>query len=341
MRSPVVSILFPYRNSSKFIHRSIESIREQSVNDWELIAVNDQSTDGTDQKIRNIIGSDPRVRLFNCRSSGIVPALNLAIKESRSELLIRMDSDDFMSYDRLEKQIEFLKENPDIGVVASRVKYRCNEKTAVHSGFERYVAWSNSLMEREEISFHRFEESPIVHPSVAFRKSLCELHGDYRNGLFPEDYELWLRWFSKGVEIHKLPEYLLDWYDDQNRASRIGTKYTRLGFQQIRARYLGKWLDENNLSGKSLIGWGAGKIARSQLNCLAENQIFLDRIYDVDPKKIGKLCSGVPVHSIEDFSLKSAEFMLIFCGSHDVKAEIGQFLKDKNLAHGLNYLFFG
>ena len=83
---------------------------------------------------------------------------------------------------RLEKQVDFLAKHPDIGVVASKVCYKTNPGEPFREGFEEYVKWSNSVLEEYEISLFRFEESPIVHPSVVFRKMLFKSYGGYRDG---------------------------------------------------------------------------------------------------------------------------------------------------------------
>ena len=193
-----VSIILPYRNASKTILRCIKSIQLQTLKNWELLAINDQSTDTTEKKIQSLLNNDPRVKYYSTQKPGIVSALNLGIERASSDLMARMDSDDVMHPLRLEKQVGFLERHPEIGVLASKVCYKVNHGEPYGGGYEKYVEWSNSILEEYEISLYRFEESTIIHPSVVFRKILFNEYGGYRDGPFPEDYELWLRWQSKG-----------------------------------------------------------------------------------------------------------------------------------------------
>ena len=115
-------------------------------------------------------------------------------------------------------------------------------------------------------SLFRFEESPIVHPSVVFRKMLFKSYGGYRDGAFPEDYELWLRWQSRGVEVCKLKDMLLDWYDSKNRTSRIEARYSKTSFQRAKGKYLKAWLEEQQHHQKKLDLLGSGTSSK-ELSC--------------------------------------------------------------------------
>ena len=340
MNRPAVSIILPYRNASKTIFRCIDSIRLQTLQTWELLAINDQSTDTTEKKIRSVVNDDARVKHYSTSKPGIVSALNLGVERANSDLLARMDSDDVMHPLRLEKQVEFLRRHPDVGVIAAKVCYRINPGQPFGEGFEQYVKWSNSVLEEHEISLYRFEESPIVHPSVVFRKMLFKSYGGYRDGAFPEDYELWLRWQSRGVRICKLKEVLLDWYDGKNRASRIETRYSKTSFQRAKAKYLKAWLEEQQHHKKKLICWGAGKVAKAQIRILIENNILIEGIYEVDPRKISNKFLGIPIWDVKEFNLQSTEFMLVLTGSRNAKDKIKHFLELKNLVYGKHYLFF-
>tara|TARA_B100001093_G_scaffold430909_1_gene426772 strand:- start:399 stop:1424 length:1026 start_codon:yes stop_codon:yes gene_type:complete len=340
LNRPAVSIILPYRDASKTILRCIKSIQSQTLENWELLAINDQSTDTTENDIRSLASDDPRVKYSHTKKTGIVSALNLGVEGATSDLFARMDSDDVMHPLRLEKQVNFLARHPGVGVIASKVCYKINPGESYGEGFAEYVKWSNSIQREHEISFHRFEESPIVHPSVVFRKMLFKNYGGYRDGPFPEDYELWLRWQSRGVRFCKLKDILLDWYDSENRASRIEIRYSKPSFQRAKAKYLKAWLDEHQHHQKKLIGWGAGKIAKAQIRILIENNILLEKIYEVDPKKIGTHFAGIPILDVRELNLQSTEFMLVLTGSRSAKNKIKDFLGVRNLVYGKHYLFF-
>lgn len=116
----------------------------------------------------------------------------------------------------------------------------------VAAGYARHVSWTNRLLTHDEISLARVVESPLAHPSVTFRRELVERWGGYREGDFPEDYELWLRWLEAGVRMDKLAESLLVWNDSPTRLSRCDRRYDKEAFYRLKARYPGRWLAAHN-----------------------------------------------------------------------------------------------
>ena len=100
--------------------------------------------------------------------------------------IARMDADDICRPERLALQADFLDREPGIGLVGGRVEYLGDAKK--NEGLAHFVRWSNSLIAARDISLYRFVESPLIHPSVMFRRALPERFGPYRDGPFPEDY---------------------------------------------------------------------------------------------------------------------------------------------------------
>jgi hypothetical protein len=201
------------------------------------------------------------------------------------------------------------------------------------------VEWSNQVLSEKDIDLAQFEESPVVHPSVMYKKDLVVTYGGYRDGPFPEDYEFWLRCLSKGARFHKLKCILLEWFDSSGRASRNQSQYSQEAFQYTKALYLKSWLIEKGLGGKSICAWGAGVIAKKQARILSQNNIWVKKFYDIDPLKIGKTVDMAPVCNIEDISLRNHEFLLILAGARSIKPKIRSFLNKKKLIAGEHYLF--
>jgi cellulose synthase/poly-beta-1,6-N-acetylglucosamine synthase-like glycosyltransferase len=119
---------------------------------------------------------------------------------------------------RLELQAAHLREHPGTGVVACRVEFGGSREAC--AGYAAHVDWTNALLTHEAMSLARFVDAPLANPSVMFRRELVAAHGGARQGDFPEDYEMWLRWFEAGVRMDKLPQALLVWNDPPGRASR-------------------------------------------------------------------------------------------------------------------------
>ena len=339
MNSPPVSIILPYRNVSKELNRCLQSIKNQTMRDWDLLAIDDGSTDESFELFSLASEDDPRIQTYRSIGSGIVDALNLGLSISRAPIVARMDADDVMMPSRLQKQFKFLVENPSVDLVASQVFYKNKADVIRVSGFKHYVEWSNHILTEEEIELSQFEESPVVHPSVMFKRDVIIENGGYRNGLFPEDYELWLRCLSKGVKFHKIEDKLLEWVDSDQRASRKQSQYLKEAFQRAKALYLGSWLSRKGLSGKSLCAWGAGEVAKKQAILLKENDLNIEEFYDTDPAKIGRTVDGVIVSSVDNIQPNDQKFLLILAGARSIKLKIKTFLNERKLICGKHYLF--
>jgi glycosyltransferase involved in cell wall biosynthesis len=264
--APQISVVLPVSNGFATIGAAVESILEQSSREWELIVVDDGSTDGTDAVLAGFSssGASPAVasghlRIVRTPHRGLVAALNTGLATATGDLIARMDADDRAHPDRLARQRAFLLENPHIGIVGSAAVTPPREGNA---GYRRYTEWVNGLTHWRQIRRARFIESPLIHPTVMFRRDLVDRHGGYREGPFPEDYELWLRWFAAGVKAAALPEPLLIWNDPPERFSRTPTAMQdRDAFYRIKAEYLARAVGEAR-RGRAVILWGGGRRTR-------------------------------------------------------------------------------
>lgn len=268
---PKISILLPFHNAEEQLSDAIESMLNQSYEDFELILINNNSNDSGDEIAAKFVESDQRVKLINEARQGIVYALNTGLEVAQGEFIARMDADDISYPTRLEKQIAFFEDHPEIGVVGTQVRHvPTTEDPESQEGFDQYISWSNRIITHDDISVNRFIESPIIHPTVMFRKELVDAYGSYRNGDFPEDYELWLRWIAEGVKMYKIPEVLLDWTDLPERLTRTDMKYTDQAFFEVKSKYLFDWLKNNNRFYPEVAVWGAGRKSRQRFFILHE-----------------------------------------------------------------------
>ena len=196
--TPAVSILMPVRNEERFLPAALDSISRQTLQTWELIAVDDGSTDATPTILAAAAEADPRIRVLSTNGQGLVPALNMGLAACCAPLVARMDGDDISHPARLAEQATFLAGNGDVGLVACSFRhFPCH---AVGSGMAAYEQWQSRLMDHDAIMTDRCVESPFVHPSVMFRRSCVEAVGGYRDRGWPEDYDLWLRLAAAGTD---------------------------------------------------------------------------------------------------------------------------------------------
>lgn len=334
---PKISVVLPVYNAEDTLDKAIESIANQTETDFELLLVNDGSEDRSPEIIKRWDGYDDRIESIHIEHKGIVAALNKGVEHAGGRYIARMDADDIASADRLEKQSRYLDEHPDTGLISSLVKHLGDKKEK--AGYARYVKWINSLTNHQQISINRFIESPLAHPSVMFRRQLVNEFGGYRQGDFPEDYELWLRWLEKGVRMQKIPEILLEWRDKPGRLSRTHKRYSTDAFYRIKAKYLARWLAENNSRHPDIMVWGAGRTSRNRAEYLCQHGIRITHYVDIDSKKIGNIVDNRPVIDYRNLPPPDENFVVSYVGLRGVNKGIREKLEEQNYRLGEHFIF--
>ncbi|HIJ81963.1 MAG TPA: glycosyltransferase [Desulfuromonadales bacterium] len=297
MNSPV-SILMPVYNEARYLQAALDSLYRQTLTSWELIAVDDGSTDRTPEILANAARNDRRISVLKCKRAGLVAALTIGLKACRFPLVARFDGDDICHPLRLELQAAYLDTHPETGLVAC--DFRHFPRSGIKQGMIDYESWQNSLKYHELIIRDLFVESPFVHPSVMFRRSTIERCGGYRDNGWPEDYDLWLRMAGAGVQFARLPQTLLFWRDHPQRATRIMKEYALQAFRACKCHYLlHGFLRETTF----IVIAGAGQEARAWQRLLSASGVSVSAWLDVDPKKIGRTLHDAPVLHPESLDL--------------------------------------
>lgn len=293
--TPKVSILMPCYNAADTLDEALDSLAAQNLQDYELVAVDDGSNDGTLEKLQQRARSDARIHLLAQSHAGIVPALNAGLGACQTDLVARMDADDRARPQRLERQLAFLDANPEVAVVGCRVAGFPVEQ--VRQGLQIYLEWQNDLLSDEDIRREIFVESPLAHPSVMFRRSWVERAGVYQDNGWAEDYDLWMRLYLAGAHFAKLPEVLLEWRERPERLTRLDGRYSLENFLRLKAYYLARG---PLASRDAVILWGAGMVGRRLSKHLLRQGVLLVAFVDIDPRKIGRLRRGLPILSPEE-----------------------------------------
>jgi glycosyltransferase involved in cell wall biosynthesis len=292
---PLLSVLMPCYNAAETLDEAMQSLARQTLTDFEIVALDDGSTDETPQLLEAWAEKESRLRVLFRPHEGIVSALNAGLKACRSPYVARMDSDDRSHPERLARQAAYLQAHPQVGVVSCRV--RGFPAGQVRQGFQVYIEWLNSLINDENIRREMFVESPLPHPSVAFRREVVLVAGGYQERGWAEDYDLWLRLYLEGVCFAKLPEILLEWREHPERLTRTDGRYSLENFLRAKAFYLAR----GPLAGRdAVIVWGAGMIGRRLSKHLARQGAPLAAFVDIDPKKIGRTRRGLPILPAQD-----------------------------------------
>jgi len=284
---PAVSVLLPCYNAATTLNEALESLQAQTFTDFEVVLVNDGSTDETFALLQSWTARDARFRVFHQAHAGIVAALNAGLTHCMAALVARMDADDRCHPERLGKQVDYLVRHPSTSVVGCQVAGFPAEQ--VRGGFQVYIEWSNSLITDADLRREMFVESPLVHPSVMFRRIAVT---GYEEHHWAEDYDLWLRLYLQQAVFYKIPEVLLEWRESPTRLTRTDGRYSLENFLRAKAHYLahGPLADRS-----AVIVWGAGMIGRRLSKYLLRQGLPLAAFVDIDPRKIGRTRHGRPV----------------------------------------------
>ena len=189
--------------------RSVESVLSQTYEDFELTCIVNDSSDGTEKILTDFAKRDSRVNIFHS-SAGLVPALNFGLSVAKHDIIARQDADDLWYPEKLEKQVKFLKKNPEIDIVGVQIR-------SVDEKFEETRQEPKRPTKDLQIKSALLSGWNVIpHPGVVFRKRIMEKLGGYDDTFpFAEDYSLWpraVRWYRFGI----IDEVLLDYTSKHN-----------------------------------------------------------------------------------------------------------------------------
>ena len=330
---PAVSVVMPVRDAADTVTSAVDSILDQDFEDLELIAVDDGSRDGTAGRLRAV--ADPRLRTLHFQQpQGLVPALNRGLDEARAPLVARMDGDDLSLPGRIGQQVELMRRHPDVGVCDVLVEI-FRDDGPPGGGYLAYQRWLDSIHTHRDFEREFLVENPVVHPASMARASLLRQVGGYRDGPFPEDYDIWLRCLRAGARFHKLQQRLVRWRDHGNRATRTDPRYARTAFFTLKWEHL---CATRLASGPRVAVWGAGPTARPWLRSLKRRDL-LSGVLDIDPVKIGRTRQDVPIVHPDDLESVPFDLLLIAVGARGARELIRARLAGTSLREVDDFLF--
>jgi len=200
MDNVTVTVLMPVFNGGKYIAEAIDSVIRQSYTHYELLIIDDGSTDNTLEVIRSF--EDARIRVISQSNAGVAAALNKGLEHAKGKYIARFDADDVCLPSRLQVQVQFLDTHPDYIVVGSEAEYISEENDHLFH-FKSYAHQNN------EIQKTLYTHCPFIHSSVMFRKEVVTANGGYLELAHNmEDYLLWIQ-ISKAGKFHNLAQPLI------------------------------------------------------------------------------------------------------------------------------------
>jgi glycosyltransferase involved in cell wall biosynthesis len=205
--NPRVSVLMPVRNGLPWLREALESLASQTLTDFELVVLEDGSTDGTADFLAS--WRDDRMRVIPTGGVGIAVALNIGLGAASAPLVARHDADDVSVPERLAVQTEYLTQHPDVAVLATVADYIDDDGRPVDN------EWVQTIRRQQDVAVtpeQIRELMPLTccmtHGSILARTACLRAAGGYRPSMAPaEDYDLWLR-LLPAVQLAKLPERL-------------------------------------------------------------------------------------------------------------------------------------
>jgi len=199
---PLVSVIMPAYNAEKFAEKAIQSILNQTLKNFELIIINDASSDKTLSIIKKFQKNDSRIKIItNNKNLQIASSLNIGIKHARSNFIARMDIDDFSYPDRLLQQYNLLKSNEKVAVVGTDM--------IIVDRQDKEISKREYPTESHELKKLMFRYSPFGHPTVMMRKDIFHNVGGYNETKVPcEDIDLWFK-IGKDFEFASIGKALL------------------------------------------------------------------------------------------------------------------------------------
>lgn len=228
--TPRVSVVLPVYNGSMFLREAIDSILNQTMQDLELVIVDDGSTDSSREIIASV--TDPRVvTILRDRNYGLADTLNLGVDTASASLIARQDQDDLSFPQRLARQVDFLASHPQVGLLGTWAEIRSidNHGTWRPTGAHRHP--DRDVVLRWRLLWN----NPFVHSSVMFDRQIFQDAGRYGTdprASFPEDYDLWSR-MAPHTCLANLPEALVSYRQSPSGMSRTRSEDIKAGILRI------------------------------------------------------------------------------------------------------------
>ncbi len=334
MQRPLVSILTPFKNTARYLEDCLESILNQIFTSWELLIVDDGSTDDSRIIVQNYTDKDSRIRLFNNQGTGIIEALRTAYSHAEGTFITRMDSDDIMMENKLTELHKSLQTQGRGHLAIGKVRYF--SEAGIGNGYKRYEAWLNSLTTKGNNFDEIYKECVIPSPCWMVHKTDFDKCGGFTPNTYPEDYDLAFRFFKYGLKCIPTNEVLHLWRDYVVRTSRIDVNYAENSFLLLKVNY---FLELSYQKKKKLIVWGAGTKGKKIAQLLIVKKVPFDWICN-NPKKIGKLIYGQTLKPVNYLSSVENSQCIISVANLEAQLEIKQFLKSFELSVLNDYFFF-
>lgn len=253
---PTVSVITPAYNVEQYLGIALESVLAQTFSDYEILVVDDGSSDSTPAIAERFAARDPRVRVFHKPNGGISSSRNVALREARGELMALLDGDDLWDPQFLETQVEILRRRPDVDIITANARNLGGRRSGKPAR-----PWPDRRPPPDLLQIIADEEAVFI--MCMFRRRVYETIGEFDERLRTnEDYDYWLRAALQGFRFCRNPQPLAQYRrrNDSLSASEINMLQGILKvYRKFRASLADKPLERSVLD---------AQIARFETECL-------------------------------------------------------------------------
>lgn len=276
----MISILLPVKNAAPWIAEALASVQLQDYVHWEVLAVDDHSDDESLEIVRQFAAEDARIVPLENDGSGIIPALQLALRHATGTFVTRMDADDCMPPIRLTRFVKALCQHGAGHVVTGRVHYF---PEPVSPGYLKYERWLNDRVAKQDHAQHLFRECVLASPNWMLWRSDVDQFRLFDALIYPEDYDLVFRMHAAGLRFVAVDALTLRWREHPSRTSRNSEVYQQQAFFQLKL----EWFFRLKINGdQALALFGAGTKGKIVARFLLDHAIPF-AWYDIKADKYG------------------------------------------------------
>ncbi len=331
----MVSIIMAVKDTEPYLPGCLDSILAQTYEHWELIAVNDHSSDRTPEILEEYRKKDARIRVFHSQRHKLIPTLKEGYQHVRGSLINRMDSDDKMPEDKLEALVtEWMKHGKGT-IIAGGTQHFVDEGE-VGDGFLRYEKWLNQVAAQGTHYQEIYQECVIPSHSWIIHKEDFDLVGAFEPEVYPEDYDLCFRFYKAGLRVVGIDKVLHFWRDRSNRISRTWEEYKDNRYFELKIPYFYE-LDRDRQ--RPLVLWGAGRNGKYLAKLIQKKEQTFHWVCD-NEKKIGRDVYGITMKRYDVIPELENPQVLIVVSSPKEKAEISRLLDSWEKEPVRDYWFF-
>lgn len=277
----------PVKDPGDFLTPCLDSILDQTHQNWELLAVDDHSSDHSLDTLKSYAAKDARIRVGSNQGRGIVPALQMGYRMATGTVVSRMDSDDLMPPQKLEMMLAALEAGT---VVTGKVAYFSDE-WMVGLGFRNYERWLNTLVVEGGHWRDIYKECPVPSPAWMMHRADFDSIGGFDSPELPEDYDLCFRMKAGKMQVIGVDAVVHHWRDSQWRTSRTDSTYFPMAYYPLKVKW---FLQLDYQPDKDLMVWGAGKKGKLIARLLFEHGIPFRWVTDNENKHGVTIQKSIP-----------------------------------------------